>query len=232
MLMRPRPFAALILTSLFVMQAGACSSQETGVEESIQPASEDAPAEITTEAEKSEADIEREKALGEASSSDFTDPNEVQLHGDAALSTPVDPVDNTVDPEASAMADTPVTIEDPAVSELTSESSFGIPSAAAIYFASSSARVSREYREQLKEVAAKLKADRSMKVTLTGHSDNRGRAAFNRRLAMKRARAVKAALMKMGVKGKQMTVGTPQLAQSGETAEEHAQNRRVEIEFQ
>jgi hypothetical protein len=70
-------------------------------------------------------------------------------------------------------------------------------------------------------IAAKLKVDRSMKVVQVGHCDNRGSAAFNRRLANKRAKAVKA---------KQMSIAVPQLAQSGSTEEEHAQNRRVEIQ--
>ncbi len=110
------------------------------------------------------------------------------------------------------------------------DAGLGQTSGTAVHFAKSSARVTREYREQLKDIASKLKADRSLKVTLTGHCDNRGSAAFNRRLAIKRAKAVRTALAKMGVKSSQMSLGSPQLAQSGETEEEHAQNRRVEIQ--
>lgn len=238
MLMRTRPLAALIVSALFSLQV-ACSSQETSTEESIQPVGEEAPADAPTDAEntgsvtenteKTEADIEKEKAIAEASGSDFTDPSQVQLNGDGRPATPVDPVDTTAAPEAPAMSDIPAP-EAPMASDMGLDSGLGAPASGSVYFAKASAKVSREYREQLKDIAAKLKADRSMKVVLVGHCDNRGSAAFNRRLANKRAKAVKAALMKMGVKAKQMSIGAPQLAQSGSTEEEHAQNRRVEIQ--
>ncbi len=239
MLMRTRPLAALIVAALFSLQV-ACSSSDTATEESIQPASEEAPAEAPTDAEntgsvsenteKTEADIEKEKAIAEASGSDFTDPSQVQLHGDGSPATPVDSVDNSQVPEAPVMADAPSAPEAPMASDMGLDAGLGAPLSGSVYFAKASSKVSREYREQLKEIAAKLKADRSMKVVLTGHCDNRGSAAFNRRLANKRAKAVKAALIKMGVKSKQMSIGAPQLAQSGSTEEEHAQNRRVEIQ--
>ncbi|HET9236052.1 MAG TPA: OmpA family protein [Oligoflexus sp.] len=235
MLMRTRPLAALIVSALFSLQV-ACSSQETTTEESIQPVGEEAPADAPTDAEntgsvtenteKTEADIEKEKAIAEASGSDFTDPSQVQLNGDGSPATPVDPVDTT---GAPAMSDIPAP-EAPMASDMGLDAGLGAPASGSVYFAKASAKVSREYREQLKDIAAKLKADRSMKVVLVGHCDNRGSTAFNRRLANKRAKAVKAALMKMGVKSRQMSIGAPQLAQSGSTEEEHAQNRRVEIQ--
>lgn len=239
MLLRTRPLVALMVSALFSLQV-ACSSQETTTEESIQPVGEEAPAEAPTDAEntdafggtteKTEADIEKEKAIAEASGSDFTDPSQVQLNGDGSPATPVDSVDNTPVPELPAMTDMPAAPESPMASDMGLDAGLDTPASGSVYFAKSSSKVSREYREQLKEIAAKLKADRSIKVVLTGHCDNRGSAAFNRRLANKRAKAVKAILMKMGVKAKQMSIGAPQLAQSGSTEEEHAQNRRVEIQ--
>ncbi|WP_176736964.1 OmpA family protein [Oligoflexus tunisiensis] len=238
MLMRTRPLAALVLTALFSWQV-ACSSQEETTEESIQPAGEEFPAEAPTDAEKteaeastekSEADLEQEKALAEASGSDFTDPSQVQLNGDASTSTLVDPVDNTEAPETPAMSDAPLAPEAP-MADMGLDAGLDTASNASVYFAKASSRISRDDRAQLKDIAAKLKADRSLKVTLTGHCDNRGSTAYNRRLAIKRAKAVRSALMKMGVKRGQLSLGAPQLAQTGETEEEHAQNRRVEIEF-
>lgn len=238
MLMRTRPLIALIISALFTLQV-ACSSQETATEESIQPVGEEAPAEAPTDAEntdtfsenteKTEADIEKEKAIAEASGSDFTDPSQVQLNGDNTSATAVDPVDSMPAPEAPVMTDTAAP-EAPMASDMGLDAGLGMPASGSVYFAKASARISREYREQLKEIAGKLKADRSMKVVLTGHCDNRGSTAYNRRLAIKRAKAVKSALTKMGVKSKQMSIGAPQLAQSGSTEEEHAQNRRVEIQ--
>jgi peptidoglycan-associated lipoprotein len=239
MLMRTRPFVALILSALFSLQV-ACSSQEKTTEESLQPMGDDAAAEAPANAEstnpflenteKTEADIEKEKAIAEASGSDFTDPSQVQLNADSTASTPVDSVDNSPVPEAPEMTDTAVTPESPTASDMGLDAGLTAPASGAVYFAKASARISREYREQLKAIAAQLKSDRSMKVVLTGHCDNRGSAAYNRRLAIKRAKAVKSALMKMGVKSRQMSIGAPQLAQYGSTEEEHAQNRRVEIQ--
>jgi outer membrane protein OmpA-like peptidoglycan-associated protein len=228
--MRTRPLAALIVSALFSLQV-ACSSQANSIEESIQPVGEEAPADAPMDAEntRSEADIEKEIAIAEASGSDSIDPSQVQLNGDGSPATPVDPVDGAVAPDAPAMSDIPAP-EAPTTSDIGLDSGLGTPASGSVYFAKASSKVSREYREQLKEIAANLKADRSMKVVLVGHCDNRGSAAFNRRLANKRAKAVKAALMKMGVKAKQMSIGAPQLVQSGSTEEEHTQNRRVEIQ--
>lgn len=228
MLMRNRPLAALIVSTLFILQV-ACSSQQVSIEESIEPMGEQAAADASFDAEKTADDIEKDQALAEASGSDFTDPNEVQLNGDVSSTTVVDPIDNPAAPEAPAMADAPIASPMP---EMTDEPGLDAKANSAVYFAKSSARVSREYREQLREIARQLKSDRSLKVTLIGHCDIRGSAAFNRRLAMQRVGAVKSALMKMGVKSKQMSLGAPQLAQSGATEAEHAQNRRVEVEFQ
>jgi peptidoglycan-associated lipoprotein len=238
MLMRTRPFIASIIAALFTLQV-ACSSQETATEESIQPVGEEAPAEAPTDAEntdafsenteKTEADIEKEKAIAEASGSDFTDPSQVQLNGDSTSSTAVDSFDSTPAPEVPVMADTAAP-EASMASDMGLDASLGMTASGSVYFAKASARISREYRQQLKEIAGQLKADRSMKVVLTGHCDNRGSKAYNRRLAIKRAKAVKSALMKMGVKSKQMSIGAPQLAQTGSSEEEHAQNRRVEIQ--
>jgi outer membrane protein OmpA-like peptidoglycan-associated protein len=239
MLMRTRPLVALILSAVFSLQL-ACSSQEKETEESIQAFGDETVAEAPADAEntnpflenteKTEADIEKEKAIAEASSSDFTDPSQVQLNGDNAASTAVDSMDNTPVPEAPELTDTSMTPEAPMASDMGLDAGLTAAASGAVYFANASARISREYREQLKDIAAQLKADRSMKVVLTGHCDSRGSAAYNRRLAMKRAKAVRSVLLKMGVKARQMSLGAPQLAQNGSTEEEHAQNRRVEIQ--
>jgi outer membrane protein OmpA-like peptidoglycan-associated protein len=190
---------------------------------------DEASAEVPSDTEQTEGDIEKDEALAEASSSDFTDPHEVQLNGDVPSTTRVDPIDNAATPETPVMADAPIGLEIP---EIANEPDLEVNANSTVYFAKSSSRVTREYRQQLREIALKLKSDRNLKVTLLGHCDIRGSAAFNRRLAKQRVRAVKSALMKMGVTSKQISLGAPQLAQSGATEAEHAQNRRVEVEFQ
>lgn len=206
---RSRTLSTLLASSFFILFLGACSSHELATEETVQP----------TEEQGAALSTETEKAIAEASSADFTEPSEVQLDG--GIETAVDTVDNTPTPEP--VATTP---------DLMTESSLeAVDGNAAIYFAKSSARVSREYRDQLQEIAGKWASDHKPHITLRGHCDQRGSAAFNRRLAVKRARAVKAALVRMGVRSRQITIGSAQLASSGSTEEEHARNRRVEVEF-
>lgn len=72
------------------------------------------------------------------------------------------------------------------------------------------------------------------KVSLTGHTDSKGSDAYNQRLSLQRAQAVKAFLTRNGVKASQIQVtgkGEAMPIESNETEEGRAKNRRVEISF-
>lgn len=218
--MKLRPLM-ILLPAFIVLQLVACSSQETTPEESIQASEDETPA-VAKDSDESTAP---ENAQAEEENSDELDPKDVQLDTDA--SQPTAPV--AVEEENSAAPAAETTAASP-VPDFTAESSSASTlAAAAVYFATSSARVSQEDRRLLRETAKQMKTNRSSKITLIAHCDKRGSVGFNRRLAMKRAQAVKNALISMGVKSKQIKIGAPQLEQEGSTEEEFAQNRRVDI---
>jgi OOP family OmpA-OmpF porin len=84
----------------------------------------------------------------------------------------------------------------------------------------------------LNGVAESLVANDSIRVQVTGHTDNTGGLALNRRLSLARAEAVRQYLISRGVAEDQLTargLGPDQPVASNRTAEGRAQNRRVEL---
>lgn len=84
----------------------------------------------------------------------------------------------------------------------------------------------------LQAAATKAKADRSAIIIVDGYTDSKGRAAYNRKLSVKRAKAVKAVLVKMGADGKQIEIhghGSKEPVGNNKTRKGRIENRRVEI---
>ena len=85
----------------------------------------------------------------------------------------------------------------------------------------------------LADVAQLLKADPAVKIQVAGHTDSTGDAAKNQDLSLRRAGAVKTALVeKYGADESRITVkgwGAEQPIQDNTTEEGRALNRRVEI---
>jgi outer membrane protein OmpA-like peptidoglycan-associated protein len=84
----------------------------------------------------------------------------------------------------------------------------------------------------LNGVAESLVANDSIRVQVTGHTDNTGSLALNRRLSRARADAVRTYLISRGVAEDRLTArgfGPDQPIASNKTAEGRAQNRRVEL---
>jgi OOP family OmpA-OmpF porin len=92
-----------------------------------------------------------------------------------------------------------------------------------------------EGKEQIKVYREKVKADMSSasKVRVTGYTDNVGTAAYNMKLSLRRAQAVRDYLVSLGADpGKLEVTGegmAKPIADNG-TAEGRAKNRRVEVE--
>ena len=87
----------------------------------------------------------------------------------------------------------------------------------------------------LAEIALKMRQNSQLRITLTGHTDDRGSEAVNQRTGQRRADAVKAYLVdEQNVAESRIeaeSAGETQPATDNETAQGRQDNRRVEIEL-
>lgn len=95
--------------------------------------------------------------------------------------------------------------------------------------------VKPEYDDQLKKVADFLKAYPDSKAEIEGHTDNVGKAEYNKDLSARRAAAVRQALIdRFGVDGARLTsagYGPDKPRDDNGTAAGRARNRRVVASF-
>ena len=86
----------------------------------------------------------------------------------------------------------------------------------------------------LDTVAAYLKRNPDVEVTIDGHTDNFGTAEFNNSLSVKRAEATKKYLVSKGVAANRLVTagfGFTQPIADNKTAEGRKMNRRIEIKI-
>lgn len=101
-----------------------------------------------------------------------------------------------------------------------------------ILFATDSASLNAQLRSDLFVLSDSLNKYPNSIVTVTGHTDNTGSAAYNQDLSERRASAVAAVLQQGGVSARRIRVvgaGESQPIASNQTASGRAQNRRVDI---
>jgi OOP family OmpA-OmpF porin len=89
---------------------------------------------------------------------------------------------------------------------------------------------------ELNETIDKVRKDgiTTVSITATGHTDNVGTDAYNDKLSLRRAQAVKDYLVSKGVDANKISVegkGERQPVASNKTKEGRAKNRRVDIEY-
>ena len=103
-----------------------------------------------------------------------------------------------------------------------------------IYFDFDSFSVRDEFRELVNAHAKYLQANRSARLTLQGHADERGSREYNIALGQRRADAVKSLMQLLG--GGEAQIETVSFGKEKPKVEGHdeaawAQNRRVEIVY-
>jgi outer membrane protein OmpA-like peptidoglycan-associated protein len=102
-----------------------------------------------------------------------------------------------------------------------------------LYFETGSAELLEESAPALRQVAAALSANPGWQVTVEGHTDNIGSAAYNNELSLRRANAVRTALISRYRVGANRIAaqgfGLSKPIESNTTPEGRAHNRRVEL---
>jgi outer membrane protein OmpA-like peptidoglycan-associated protein len=101
-----------------------------------------------------------------------------------------------------------------------------------VQFAYNSTVIQGEYISLLKGASELMKANKTWNLTLSGHTDNMGSAAFNLDLSKRRAEAVKAFLVKNGVPASRIFVeyyGLSKPLVPNDTEQNRLKNRRVEF---
>ncbi|MEN8211105.1 MAG: peptidoglycan-associated lipoprotein Pal [Thermodesulfobacteriota bacterium] len=99
-----------------------------------------------------------------------------------------------------------------------------------IHFEYDSSKLSSTAQMLLKEKAAWLKANASASVIVEGHCDNRGTTEYNLALGERRASAVKAYLINLGVSAARLNTisyGEEQPLDSSQTEQAFSKNRRA-----
>jgi len=103
-----------------------------------------------------------------------------------------------------------------------------------VYFDYDSYVIKPEYQSVIETHAKIIKADKSKKVAIEGHTDERGGREYNLALGQKRAEAVRRSLGLLGVSDNQMeavSFGKEKPAVPGSSEEAMAKNRRAEITY-
>ena len=103
-----------------------------------------------------------------------------------------------------------------------------------VYFDFDSVVVRDEYRPTIETYAKTLGADRKKRVTVEGHTDERGGREYNLALGQKRAEAVAKSLALLGATDAQVeavSFGKERPAAQGSDEAAWAKNRRAELNY-
>jgi len=104
-----------------------------------------------------------------------------------------------------------------------------------VFFETNSTTLGPQDSQTVSNAAAVAKSTPSAKLTVTGFTDTEGSPAYNQQLSMRRANAVKSALVSNGVVPQAITVtGSGETGLLVETPDQtrNEKNRRVQITIQ
>lgn len=140
---------------------------------------------------------------------------------------PVDSDNDGVPDYRDQCPDTPAGVE---------VNSLGCPEALVlegVNFEFDSAQLTPEAQQELQVVAERLANNTNVRVEISGHTDSRGSAEYNKRLSQSRAESVADYLNQLGISSDRMMAtgyGEERPVASNDTAEGRATNRRVELD--
>jgi peptidoglycan-associated lipoprotein len=103
-----------------------------------------------------------------------------------------------------------------------------------VYFDYDSYAIRPEFQALIENNAKLVRADKSKKIAIEGHTDERGGREYNLALGQKRAEAVRRAMGLLGVPESQLeavSFGKEKPAVMGATEDAMAKNRRAEISY-
>ncbi len=109
-----------------------------------------------------------------------------------------------------------------------------VGAARVIYFDYDSFSIKPEFQSAIEAHARFLSANKTRRVAIEGHTDERGGREYNLALGQKRAEAVRRALGLLGVTDSQLeavSFGEEKAAAPGNSEEAFALNRRVELSY-
>lgn len=201
-----------IIWSLLILSLlAACAS---GVKLNDVPVEDKSGSQVNTNSASKEAD----KASKAANSSSASNPST----GTASASNL---------PEAK-QSNAPAPVNAPAADSSSSMSSGPVNAAKIIYFDYDSYIVKPEFQAVIEAHAQFLKANQRARVSLEGHTDERGSREYNLALGQKRADAVRQSLTLLGVSAAQIesvSFGEEKPAVAGSDEAAYAKNRRAEF---
>lgn len=152
----------------------------------------------------------------------------VKVEGEGIVSAPKKL--NIQQEEGKAVSEVSETITVADLSEVEEEVSFTFED---VLFETNKYGLKTAFYPAMDNIAAII-TKKQLSVTIEGHTDNTGNAAYNQQLSLKRAEAVQNYLTAKGVKKDQIKVagfGEEQPVSSNDTPEGRAKNRRVELKF-
>lgn len=104
-----------------------------------------------------------------------------------------------------------------------------------IQFETSSAKLKQESIEEIDKIVSYMLVNEEVKLDISGHTDNQGRADANQLLSEKRAKAVYNYMISKGIAASRLSYagyGQTKPVASNDSTTGRQQNRRVELKIQ